>query len=293
MTTYLDYKVNPPENNGPPPVGAPENMPTNQVNNVQREMMSVIRQLGDTAMAAIDDLGTMANQNADTVAITGGTVTATLAGPGAGITNLKAQNLIEGPIPAAVFPADATPLNVKVARAGQADGVTNAGSLALLPIGTVIMWWGSSGAVPAGWRICDGGGGTPNLLGRVPICAGAGISFGQVGGAYQANVVTDAQGFHSHGGGTAGHVLSVGEMPSHQHAERSGWTSGNYQPGTGRLYDGSVYDYWIIPPNVLTDPTGGNAAHAHGIGGDGSHQHNVSVATVPPYVALWFIMRVS
>src|SRR5262245_24393301 len=113
-TTWLDYKANPPENNGPPPVGAPENMPTSQVNNVMGEIMSVIRLMGDEFQADIDGLGTMAAQDATAVAITGGTVNATLSGNGAGITNLKSQNLIEGPIPAGIFPGDPTPLNVKV-----------------------------------------------------------------------------------------------------------------------------------------------------------------------------------
>src|SRR5262247_3381931 len=109
MTTYLDYKVIAEENNSAPPVGAPENMPTSMVNNVLREIMSVIRQLGDQTQLDFSNLGTMAIQDADAVLITGGDITATLAGPGGGITNLKSQNLIEGPIPKTIFPADATP----------------------------------------------------------------------------------------------------------------------------------------------------------------------------------------
>lgn len=286
MTTYLDYKVLPAENNGPPPVGAPENMPTSQVNNVMREIMSVIRQLGDSAMAAIDDLGSMANQNADAVAITGGTVNATLSGPGGGITNLKAQALIEGPIPAAIFPADATPLNVKVARAGTADSLTSWN----LPIGSIILWY-SANPIPAGWRICDGGGGTPNLVGRFAMGAGSGVGLGQQGGQYSYNAVSDAQGTHSHGGVTGGTAIDWNQMPSHTHQEQwfSAGGSGPYNNGplpSGKL--GTAYTNGMV-----TDAAGGSQPHTHPIGNDGNHAHNVNVNSTPPYTAVFYIMRVS
>lgn len=47
MTTYLNYSATPADNNSPPPVGAPEGMYPSAVDDTMREMMSVIRQLGD------------------------------------------------------------------------------------------------------------------------------------------------------------------------------------------------------------------------------------------------------
>ena len=178
MTTWRDYQVNPVENDMPPPVGAPENMPANQINNTLREVMSVVRQMGDETEGGFGDLGTMAAQNADAVAITGGTVNAAHAGSGAGLTALPAAQLT-GTLPAATFPPDATPLDVKVARAAVADGLTAGGALALLPIGMVMLWWGSSAAVPAGWHICDGTAGTPDLRGRMVLGAGPSNPLGQ------------------------------------------------------------------------------------------------------------------
>jgi hypothetical protein len=286
MTTWLDYSSNPPENNTPPPVGAPENMPTSQVNNVMREIMSVIRLMGDEFQGNFDGLGTMAAQNADAVAITGGTVTATLAGPGAGITNLKAQNLIEGPIPAAIFPADATPLDAKVARAGVADNLTS--TLSVLPIGTILLWY-SANPVPTGWQLCDGTNGTPDLRGRMVLGAGPSNGLGSTGGAWQSTVATDAQGAHSHGGGTGGYALGINDIPSHTHFEVAGAGAGGGATGPQRTLDANT----TSQGNMQTSAVGGGAAHAHAIGADGNHVHNVTVNTMPVYTAVYYIMRVS
>jgi hypothetical protein len=285
MTTWRDYSAVPTENNGPPPVGAPEFMPTAQTNNVSREVMSVIRQMGDEFDGLLDGLGTMAQQDATAVAITGGTITATLAGPGAGVTNLKAQNLIEGPIPAAVFPPDGTPLNAKVARAVTADSLTS--SLSILPIGTIIMWY-SGNPVPAGWQVCDGSNGTPNLMARFPIGAGAGVGLGQQGGAYSSTVATDVQGAHDHGPTTGDTVLTEAQMPAHVHTENTLSGGGGPYVGPVVTFDGTTGH----TANITTFGAGGNQPHHHSIAVTGNHAHNVFIDRLPPYTAVWFIMRV-
>ena len=37
--------------------------------------------------------------------------------------------------------------------------------------GMIMLWSGSTGTVPSGWRLCDGGGGTPNLMDRFVVGA--------------------------------------------------------------------------------------------------------------------------
>jgi microcystin-dependent protein len=161
---------------------------------------------------------------------------------------------------------------------------------AWVPIGTILMWCQQTlGTIPAGWAICDGrvvnrtdGGGsigTPNLVGYfIKATAGASVISGS------GNSVTDAQGSHSHGGATAGHVLTTAEMPSHTH----GYSSPNTT--TKVTANASGITVPNTPYNSLqTDPAGGNAAHSHGITADGTHQHNVSVD--PPSFSLIFIMR--
>lgn len=46
-----------------------------------------------------------------------------------------------------------------------AQAAENAASNAL-PLHTIIAWYQTSGNVPAGWAICDGTNGTPNLVGK-------------------------------------------------------------------------------------------------------------------------------
>lgn len=39
-----------------------------------------------------------------------------------------------------------------------------------VPSGTILLWHGSMGSIPAGWHKCDGTNGTPDLRGRFVIC---------------------------------------------------------------------------------------------------------------------------
>lgn len=41
-----------------------------------------------------------------------------------------------------------------------------------LPTGTIVLWYGSIASIPAGFRLCDGAGGSPDLRDR--FIAGAG-----------------------------------------------------------------------------------------------------------------------
>ena len=42
-------------------------------------------------------------------------------------------------------------------------------STGTIPIGGIIIWSGSTGSVPGGWRLCNGSNGTPNLSGRFVV----------------------------------------------------------------------------------------------------------------------------
>jgi len=74
MTVYTDYSATPADNDSPPPVGAPEGMYPSAVNDTMREMMSVVRQLGDQTQSTFGALGSMSSQNANAANITGGTI---------------------------------------------------------------------------------------------------------------------------------------------------------------------------------------------------------------------------
>src|SRR6476646_7785896 len=83
----------------------------------------------------------------------------------------------------------------------------------LLPIGTILMWSGSIATVPAGWHLCDGTNGTPNLSGRFILHAdGSAFAPTQTGGAGAVTATTSTIAGHSHGGltGAAGGATPSG-----------------------------------------------------------------------------------
>lgn len=49
--------------------------------------------------------------------------------------------------------------------------------------GIIVLWANAIGAIPAGWALCDGNNGTPDLDGKFVPGAGIGFSPGDTGGA--------------------------------------------------------------------------------------------------------------
>lgn len=70
----------------------------------------------------------------------------------------------------------------------------------------IAVWSGAIGTIPAGWQLCDGTNGTPNLHNRFIIGSQGALETGNVGGdvSHRHNFTTDG---HSHdidpGGGFA------------------------------------------------------------------------------------------
>lgn len=62
------------------------------------------------------------------------------------------------------------------------------------------MWSGAIGAIPAGYALCDGTLGTPNLKDKFIVCAGGAYAVGAAGGNIN----------HSHGFTGTGHSHTLG-----------------------------------------------------------------------------------
>jgi hypothetical protein len=69
---------------------------------------------------------------------------------------------------------------------------------ALIPYGMIMMWAGAVSQIPAGWVLCDGGNGTPNLRDRFIVGAGSGYGVGATGGANEVQLLKRHMPRHSH-----------------------------------------------------------------------------------------------
>ena len=120
-----------------------------------------------------------------------------------------------------------------------------------VPAGCILMWSGAIANIPEGWQICDGTNNTPDLRDRFVYGAGNTVNPNVTGGSTS----TDA------------HTLTIAEMPSHTHTG---------QLGGGPRADGD--NQKEVGSGTTTGATGGGGSHMH-------------TGTLPPYLALAFIMK--
>jgi len=136
------------------------------------------------------------------------------------------------------------------------------------PSGGIIIWSGSSGAIPSGWLLCDGSNSTPDLRNRFVVGATDTYNVGDTGGSADAVAVNHT------------HTASVTD-PGHQH----GWSYSNRL-----LYDAGGGNPNTLPGGAVNQTT---ASATTGIsvtvnpltGEDGTNKN------LPPYYALCYIMK--
>jgi len=147
----------------------------------------------------------------------------------------------------------------------------------LVPRGLIIMWYGSIASIPAGWTLCNGMNGAPNLKDMFVIT-----------GNTDANnfVMTSITGTNTQRGGTAdgiiiqhNHTITVDSSGSHTHDYERNTTAGY---GTIQYAGGNdTYRY-------ADTSTAGAHSHTYTTDVTGSSATN---ANIPPYIALAYIMK--
>ena len=140
--------------------------------------------------------------------------------------------------------------------------------------GMIMLWSGSTGSVPNGWRLCDGTGGTPDLRNRFVVGAGSSYAVDATGGSANAVLVS-----HNHTG-------STNTTGNHSH------TLPHYLvqavAGTGDIDRDNEYQQWKALSGQSTRATG-NHAHSFTTSTAGESGTNKNL---PPYYALAYIMKV-
>ncbi len=136
------------------------------------------------------------------------------------------------------------------------------------PSGVIVLWSGSIGSIPAGWYLCNGSNGTPDLRDRFVVGAGSTYAVNATGGSANAIVVS-----HTH--------TATSTVPNHDHdVTVSGLIgqSGGFAPGGGSTSGGSAT--FTTTSEALAITTTIDTAGTSGTN-----------ANLPPYYALCYIQK--
>lgn len=146
--------------------------------------------------------------------------------------------------------------------------------------GDIKTFHGSIASIQTGWQLTDGTNGTPDLRDKMII--GARQDDAAIAKTNVTGTLTKTGGTvdHNHGGSTAGHSLTVSQMPRHRFQTQI--PLGDFPGGSGMpeaAGDGGPF------PSIETYFT-------NYLGNDEQHQHSLATAShLPPYYALAIIMK--
>lgn len=119
-----------------------------------------------------------------------------------------------------------------------------------IPAGVITMWSGSIVAIPAGWALCDGTSGRPDLRDRFIVGAGSTYAIGATGGA---NTV----------------ILDTTQIPSHTHTGSGTTASASVE----HTHSGSTANTDISHSHSFSASTSSAGDHSHSIN-DPGHSHS-------------------
>jgi len=175
-----------------------------------------------------------------------------------------------------------------------------------LPVGAIILWSGAVAAIPTGFILCNGSGGSPDLRNTFVIGAGSTYAPSNTGGATTVTLAEANLPAHTHA------VNITSQATSHTHSASTNETGAHTHtfdvsgsPGSNtNSFDVDNHQNGNCPGDCATKTTSSAGAHSHTVtvANESAHQHVVSgntaatgsgtaVDKLPPYYALCYIMK--
>ena len=142
--------------------------------------------------------------------------------------------------------------------------LTAASSGVAIPSGLISLWSGSIASIPAGWLLCNGSSGTPDLRDRFIVGAGSTYAVAATGGSADAVVVS-----HTH--------TATSTDSGHTHTVPSGAAGASTPTGPAPCASNSSQTTATGTANITT------TVASAGVSGTN--------ANLPPYYALAYIMK--
>jgi hypothetical protein len=144
-----------------------------------------------------------------------------------------------------------------------------------IPTGGIILWSGSIGSIPAGWVLCNGNNGTPDLRNRFIVGAGSTYAVDATGGSADSILPT-----HTHSATST----SVVTDPTHNHTILTSFAS----VGTNSIPSSSNNDGVQASQTTSSASTGITVATTTTNANAGVSATN---GNLPPYYALCYIQK--
>tara|TARA_R110002073_G_scaffold308303_1_gene478175 strand:- start:344 stop:1009 length:666 start_codon:yes stop_codon:yes gene_type:complete len=175
-----------------------------------------------------------------------------------------------------------------------------------LPVGAIILWSGAVAAIPTGFILCNGSGGSPDLRNTFVVGAGSTYAPADSGGATTVTLAEANLPSHAHA------VNITSQATSHTHTATSNTTGAHSHTFIVHGSPGSNTDSFDVngdatsggtdTPSVKNVSSAGDHSHTITVANESAHQHVVSgntaatgsgtaVDKLPPYYALCYIMK--
>lgn len=284
MPSLFDWSSTAASNTTVDGINIAEGCPAANVNNGMRSIMALVRDTFSSALQTfLDGSAALPIANGGTGGLTASAARTALGAAASGantdITSLSAPALGA----ATATTATAGDNSTKVAT----TAFVTAAVLAAVPAGVIMIWSGSSGAIPSGWLLCNGTSGTPDLRDKFIVGAGSAYAVAATGGSANATLVS-----HSH-------TITITD-PGHDH------TANVTDPGHTHSLPGSTSSGGINETQIGVNSTAINATSASNTTGitvdnvasttgitasSNTQGSSATNANLPPYYALCYIMK--